>query len=78
MRMGTTELFHKDGIFGDKDQTISLCPLYDKQLLVMQRKKCMVKYKKEPLSDKKIRQHLELPSHDRDFKSFNEYVIVRY
>ena len=39
-----------------------------------QREKGMVEYKKGPISDKNMRQHLELPANDPDFKSSNVYV----
>ena len=44
--MGYVELVYKDELFGDKSQTITLFLFYDNQVLVQQRKKCMVKYKK--------------------------------
>ena len=72
--MGAVEIFYKDGLFGDKYQIIPLWLLYNNQVLVKQRKKCMVKYKKEPISDKKIWQHIEIPINDSYFKSFNAYV----
>ena len=34
----------------------------------------MVKYKKEPISDKNMGQHLDLLSNNSDFKYFNSYV----
>ena len=69
--MGASELVYKDELFGDKSRTIYLCSLYVKHFLVEQREKGVVKYKKEPISDKNIRQHLKLLSNDPDFKYFN-------
>jgi hypothetical protein len=59
--------------YGDATQTVALCSLYNKQLTIQQSEKNMVKYKKEPISDKRFRQHLVLPADDPDFTSFNAY-----
>jgi hypothetical protein len=60
--------------YGDATQTVALCSLYNKQLAIQQSEKNMVKYKKEPISDKRFRQHLVLPADDPDFTSFNAYI----
>ena len=72
--MGAATLVYKDDIFGDKAQTTAPCSLYYRQVLVQQCEKGMVKYKKEPISNKNIWYHLELPANDADFKSSQAYV----
>jgi hypothetical protein len=34
----------------------------------------LMKYKKEPISDRRFREHLILPANDPHFNSFNAYV----
>ena len=72
--MGAATLVYKDDIFGDKAQTTAPCSLYYRQVLVQQCEKGVVKYKKEPISNKNIWYHLELPANDADFKSSQAYV----
>ena len=71
--MGATSLVYKDELFVYNCQTISLCLLYDNQVLVQQLEKGMVKYKKEQISDNNMQQHLELQDNDPDFKALNAY-----
>jgi hypothetical protein len=53
MRLGAAASIYKDELYGDVIQTFALCSLYDKQVAMQpQSEKSMVKYKKEPISDK--------------------------
>ena len=55
MRLGAASSIYKDELYGDATQTIALCSLYDnKQVAMQQSEKSMVKYKKEPISDKRV------------------------
>ena len=55
MRLGAASSIYKDELYGDATQTIALCSLYDnKQVAMQQSEKRMVKYKKEPISDKRV------------------------
>ena len=75
MRLGAAASIYKDELYGDVIQTFALCSLYDKQVAMQpQSEKSMVKYKKEPISDKWFREHLNLPANDSHFTSFNCYV----
>ena len=74
MRLGAAASIYKDELHGDVTQTIALCSLYDKQVVMQQSKKSTVKYKKEPISDKWFFEHLNLPANDTHFTSFNAYV----
>jgi len=74
LRMGAAASVYKDELYGDATQTIALCEFYNKLLSMQQSEISMVKYKKEPISDKRFRQHLNLPADDPHFTSFNAYV----
>ena len=74
MRLGAAASIYKDELHGDVTQTIALCSLYDKQVVMQQSEKSTVKYKKEPISDKRLFEHLNLPANDTHFTSFNAYV----
>jgi hypothetical protein len=74
MRLGAAASIYKDELYGDATQTIALCSLYDKQVVMQQSEKSTVKYKKEPISDKRLFEHLNLPANDTHFTSFNAYV----
>ena len=54
MRLGAAASIYKDELYGDVIQTFALCSLYDKQVAIQQSEKSMVKYKKEPISDKRV------------------------
>jgi hypothetical protein len=72
--MGAAASVYKDELYGDATQTIALCTCYDQLVAMQQSKISLMKYKKEPISDKRFREHLILPANDPHFNSFNAYV----
>jgi hypothetical protein len=58
--MGAATSVYKDELYGDATQTIALCSLYDQQVAMQQSKISLMKYKKEPISDKRFRTELEV------------------
>jgi hypothetical protein len=73
MRLCAAASIYKYELFGDATQTIALCSLYDKQVTIQQSDKSLVKYKKEPISDKQFRKHLNLPADDPHFTSLEKW-----
>jgi hypothetical protein len=70
--MGAATSVYKDELYGDATQTIALCTCYDQLVAMQQSKISLMKYKKEPISDKRFREHLILPANDPHFNSFNK------
>jgi hypothetical protein len=72
--MGAAVEVYKDEVYGDKLQTYALVELYERKLLVLANAKELENYKKEPISDARIQQHLQLPSNDLAFQRFHALV----
>jgi hypothetical protein len=52
--MGAAASVYKDELYGDATQTIALCTCYDQLVAMQQSKISLMKYKKEPISDKRL------------------------
>ena len=66
-------LFYLYELSADEFQTAAFLELYNKQFLIQQHEKTLAKYRNQPISDEKIRNHLYLEADNAEFQAFNEY-----